>query len=102
MFDAKKLLDQMMGAAENIAGKENIDRAKAAIAANPGMAKAAGVGLAMVLLGTKAGRSASGRGCQAWRSGCCWRAGLQSLPKLAGKAGCCRRHCNKGIGGSAR
>ena len=61
MFDAKKLLDQMMGAAENIAGKENIDRAKAAIAGNPGMAKAAGVGLAVVLLGTKAGRSVSGR-----------------------------------------
>jgi uncharacterized membrane protein YebE (DUF533 family) len=56
MFDAKKMLDQLMGAAENFAGKENIDKVKATVAANPGMAKAAGVGLAAVLLGTKSGR----------------------------------------------
>ncbi len=60
MFDAKKLLDQFMGAAETYAGKENVDKVKAAIAANPGMAKAAGVGLAAVLMGTKSGRKLGG------------------------------------------
>jgi uncharacterized membrane protein YebE (DUF533 family) len=60
MFDAKKLLDQMIGTAEAYAGKENIDKVKGAISANPGMAKAAGVGLAAVLLGTKGGRKLTG------------------------------------------
>jgi uncharacterized membrane protein YebE (DUF533 family) len=60
MFDAKKMLDQFMGAAENFAGKENVDKVKKAIADNPGMAKAAGVGLAAVLLGTRAGRRVTG------------------------------------------
>jgi uncharacterized membrane protein YebE (DUF533 family) len=60
MFDAKKLLDQFMGAAETYAGKENVDKVKAAIAANPGMAKAAGIGLAAVLMGTKSGRKLGG------------------------------------------
>jgi uncharacterized membrane protein YebE (DUF533 family) len=57
MFDAKKLLDQFIGAAENVAGKENVAKVRDAIAKNPGMAKAAGAGLAAVLLGTRAGRS---------------------------------------------
>ncbi|MFZ1813459.1 MAG: tellurite resistance TerB family protein [Rhizobiaceae bacterium] len=60
MFDAKKLLDQMIGAAENVAGKENVDKVRKSIAENPGMAKAAGVGLAAVLLGTRSGRRLSG------------------------------------------
>jgi uncharacterized membrane protein YebE (DUF533 family) len=60
MFDAKKLLDQFMGAAETYAGKEYVDKVKAAIAANPGMAKAAGIGLAAVLMGTKGGRRLGG------------------------------------------
>lgn len=57
MFDARKLLDQFIGAAENVAGKQNVDKVRDAIAKNPGMAKAAGAGLAAVLLGTRAGRS---------------------------------------------
>jgi uncharacterized membrane protein YebE (DUF533 family) len=60
MFDAKKLLDQFMGAAETYAGKENVDKVKATIAANPGMAKAAGVGIAAILMGTKSGRKLGG------------------------------------------
>lgn len=60
MFDAKGLLDQFMGVAETYAGKENIDKLKGAIASNPGMAKAAGVGLAAVLLGTRSGRRVAG------------------------------------------
>jgi uncharacterized membrane protein YebE (DUF533 family) len=56
MFDAKKMLDQFMGAAEDLAGKENIDKVKSAVAANPGMAKAAGIGLGALLLGTRSGR----------------------------------------------
>lgn len=60
MFDAKQMLNQLMGAAENIVGKENIDKVKQAIADNPGMAKATGAGLAAVLLGTRAGRQIGG------------------------------------------
>ncbi len=60
MFDAKKMLDQFMGAAEQYAGKENVDKLKKAIAENPGMTKAAGVGLAAVLLGTRGGRQLTG------------------------------------------
>ncbi len=60
MFDAKKMLDQFMGAAEQYAGKENVDKLKKAISDNPGMTKAAGVGLAAVLLGTRGGRRMTG------------------------------------------
>lgn len=56
MFDAKRLLDQFVGAAETYAGKENVDRVRGQIAANPGLSKAAGIGLAAALLGTKSGR----------------------------------------------
>ncbi len=61
MFDARKLLDQFVGAAEQVAGKENIDKVRDAVAKNPGMTKAAGIGLGAVLLGTRAGRRLSGR-----------------------------------------
>jgi len=61
MFDARKLLDQFMGAAEEMAGKENVDKVRDAVAKNPGLTKAAGVGLAAVLLGTRAGRRISGK-----------------------------------------
>lgn len=56
MFDAKSLLDQVLGAAEKYAGKENIDKLKEKAKANPKMTTAAGLGLAGVLLGTKTGR----------------------------------------------
>jgi uncharacterized membrane protein YebE (DUF533 family) len=61
MFDARKLLDQFVGAAEQMAGKENVDKVRQAVRDNPGLSKAAGVGLAAVLLGTRAGRRLSGR-----------------------------------------
>jgi uncharacterized membrane protein YebE (DUF533 family) len=60
MFDATKLLDQMMGAAERYAGKENVDKVRKKIAENPDMAKAAGVTLAAVLLGSRGGRKVAG------------------------------------------
>jgi uncharacterized membrane protein YebE (DUF533 family) len=60
MFDATKLLDQMMGTAERYAGKENVDKVRKTIAENPDMAKAAGVTLAAILLGSKGGRQATG------------------------------------------
>ena len=60
MFDAKQLLDQFIGAAEGVAGKDNVDRVRKGIAENPGMAKAAGIGLAAVLLGTRSGRALTG------------------------------------------
>lgn len=56
MFDAKRLLDQFVGTAETYAGKENIDKVRSTIAQNPGLTKAAGIGLAAALLGTKSGR----------------------------------------------
>ncbi|MEZ5871112.1 MAG: tellurite resistance TerB family protein [Nitratireductor sp.] len=60
MFDAKQLLDQFIGAAEGVAGKDNVDKVRKGIAENPGMAKAAGIGLAAVLLGTRSGRALTG------------------------------------------
>jgi uncharacterized membrane protein YebE (DUF533 family) len=60
MFDATKLLDQMMGAAERYAGKENVDMVRKKIAENPDMAKAAGVTLAAVLMGSRGGRKVAG------------------------------------------
>jgi uncharacterized membrane protein YebE (DUF533 family) len=60
MFDATKLLDQMMGAAERYAGKENVDKVRKTIADNPDMAKAAGVTLAAILLGSRGGRKVAG------------------------------------------
>ena len=60
MFDARQLLDQFIGAAEGVAGKENIDKVRKGITENPGMAKAAGIGLAAVLLGTRSGRALTG------------------------------------------
>ena len=56
MFDAKRLLDQFVGTAETYAGKENVDKVRSTIAKNPGLTKAAGIGLAAALLGTKSGR----------------------------------------------
>jgi uncharacterized membrane protein YebE (DUF533 family) len=60
MFDATKLLDQMMGTAERFAGKENVDKLRKTIADNPDMAKVAGVTLAAVLMGSRTGRKIGG------------------------------------------
>lgn len=60
MFDAKKLLDQMMGAAETYAGKENVAKVKGAITNNPELVTAAGAGLAALMLGSKGGRKVVG------------------------------------------
>ncbi len=78
MFDARKLLDQMMGAAETYVGKDNIDKVRQGIANNPGMTKAAGIGLAAVLLGTRSGRAI---GTSALKLG-----GLAAIGGLAYKA----------------
>lgn len=96
MFDAKKLLDQMMGAAETYAGKQNVDKVKGAIAANPGLAQAAGVGLAALLLGTKGGRKMAGSAAklgglavvgglayQAYQNWQASKAGGEALPQAA-------------------
>lgn len=57
MFDAKSLLDQVLGTAEKYAGKENIDKLREKAAANPTLTKVGAVGAAGVLLGTGFGRS---------------------------------------------
>jgi uncharacterized membrane protein YebE (DUF533 family) len=57
MFDAKALLDQVIGTAEKYAGKENIDKLRETAANNPTLTKVGAIGAAGVLLGTGAGRN---------------------------------------------
>jgi len=57
MFDAKSLLNQVLGSAEKYVGKDNIDNLREKAAANPTMTKVGAVGAAGVLLGTGFGRS---------------------------------------------
>lgn len=57
MFDAKSLLNQLLGTAEKYAGKENIDMLREKAAANPTLTKVGAVGAAGVLLGTGFGRN---------------------------------------------
>lgn len=80
MFDAKALLDQMIGTAEKYAGKENVDAIRKKAAENPTLTKVGAVGAAGVLLGTGFGRSllklggaaaVAGLGYKAWQD---WQA----------------------------
>ncbi|MCC0021214.1 MAG: tellurite resistance TerB family protein [Nitratireductor sp.] len=57
MFDAKALLDQVIGTAEKYAGKENIDKLRETAANNPTLTKVGAIGAAGVLLSTGAGRN---------------------------------------------